>query len=301
MELSVAVPSDALALARAHFDLPTRSLSVGGTPMSFVDAGAGPTLLFVHGAPSWSVTWRGVIARLRDNFRCIAPDLPGLGATPRRPDTPVSVRATRDALVGFVDALDLDRVVLVANDTGGVAGFGAAISRPDRFAGLVAEGTFAFRLTRYARVRLMLRLASSLPFRWLNRYTALLPRMVIGPGTPARRIPADERRHVLAPFASAAVCDAAIDLLASLVREPDYLGEVEDGLPRLGELPLLTVFGDRDPTVAAGFPQGFDRFFSQRDHVSVPGAAHFAHEDDPAAVASAIETWFARRIAGPRA
>lgn len=301
MELSVALPSQPLALARAHFDLPTRSIAVGGAPMSFVDAGAGPTLLFVHGAPSWSLTWRGVIARLRADFRCIAPDLPGFGATPRRPGTPVSVRTSRDALVGFIDGLDLDRVVLVANDTGGAAGFGAATARPDRFAGLVANGTFAYRLKHYARVRVMLRLASSLPFRWLNRHTALLPRLVLGPGTPGRRIPADERGHVLAPFTSAAARDAAIDLLGSLVRDPDYLGEVEDGLARLGDLPLLTVFGDRDPTVAAGFPQGFDRFFAQRDHVSVPGAAHFAHEDDPATVASAIETWFARRITRPRA
>ena len=269
--------------------------------MSFLDVGTGPVLLLVHGAPSWSLTWRGVIAELRTGFRCIAPDLPGFGSSPRRPHTPITVRASRDALVGLLDGLDLNEVVLVANDTGGVAGFGAAALRPERFAGLVAAGTFGYRLNGYGRVRAMLRLVSSPPFRWLNRHTTLLPRLVLGPGTPKRTIAADERAQLLAAFRSSAARDATIDLLGSLISDPDYLRQVEEGLARLQGLPLLTVFGDRDPTVAAGFPEGFDRFFGQRDHVSVSGAAHFAHEDDPAAVATAIETWFARRIARPAA
>ena len=292
---------DPVALARERFDLRTRAIPVDGTPMSVVDVGDGPALLFVHGAPSWSLTWRGVIGRLRERFRCIAPDMPGFGGSPQRPGNPVSARSCRDALVGLLDTLDLERVVLVANDTGGVAGFGAAVCRPDRFVGLVAAGTFAYRLDRYPRVRVMLRLASSGPFRWLNRHTALLPRLVLGPGTPGRRIPVEERADVLAAFRAAPQRDAAIDLLGSLVRDPGYLGEVEDGLPGLRDRPLLTVFGQRDPTVPAGFPEGFDRFFARRDLVEVAGAAHFAHEDNPTAVARAIEAWFARRVARPGA
>jgi pimeloyl-ACP methyl ester carboxylesterase len=44
-----------------------------------VDEGSGPTLLFLHGSPTWSFVYRDVIRSLRDEFRCIAVDYPGFG------------------------------------------------------------------------------------------------------------------------------------------------------------------------------------------------------------------------------
>src|SRR5436190_8973840 len=55
------------------FDLP-------GGRMHYLDEGpltpnnAAPTLLFVHGNPTWSFHWRRLIAALRPNYRCVAPD-----------------------------------------------------------------------------------------------------------------------------------------------------------------------------------------------------------------------------------
>ena len=56
----------------------------------YVDEGEGNPILFLHGNPTWSFLYRGIIIRLRNNFRCIALDLPGFGLS----DHPVDYRFT---------------------------------------------------------------------------------------------------------------------------------------------------------------------------------------------------------------
>src|SRR2546430_8404245 len=52
----------------------------------YVDEGSGPTLLLLHGNPTWSFLYRDLIQGLRDRFRCIAPDYPGFGLSHAPPD-----------------------------------------------------------------------------------------------------------------------------------------------------------------------------------------------------------------------
>ena len=87
-------------LARDLFPVPM-SLSRGeGCRVHYIDEGAGPTLLFLHGNPTWSFLYRNIVGDLRDSFRCIALDYPGFGLSsahdgyttrPRR--TPTSSRS----------------------------------------------------------------------------------------------------------------------------------------------------------------------------------------------------------------
>ncbi len=272
-----------------------RTIQVDGVPLRVLDVGSGPTLLFVHGAPAWSYTWRHVIAQLQADFRCIAPDLPGFGGSQARAPTPTA-RSSSAALEALVEALDLRDAVLVANDTGGVVGFGAAGRCPHRFQGLVAIDTFAFGLDAHLRIRVMLRLVTSAPLRWLNRHTRWLPRLVLGPGTPGRAIPAAERTTLLAPFTDPQRRDAPFAVLRSLIEDPEYLADVERGLEGLSDRPLLTLFGERDPARAAGFPEGFASRFRRCEHHVVANAAHFAQEDAPGPIAGHLRAWFARQF-----
>ena len=57
-----------------------RWIDVDGARIHLVDEGDGPPLLFLHGNPTWSFLYRDVIRGLRDRFRCLALDHPGLRA-----------------------------------------------------------------------------------------------------------------------------------------------------------------------------------------------------------------------------
>ncbi len=54
-----------------------------GQQMHYVDEGAGEPIVFVHGNPAWSFEFRHLIAGLRTDFRCVAPDHIGFGLSTR--------------------------------------------------------------------------------------------------------------------------------------------------------------------------------------------------------------------------
>jgi len=87
--------------------------------IAYVEQGSGPVALFVHGVLLNGYLWRHQLAQLSDARRCIAPDLLAHGDTEIAADQDVSVTANARMLAEFLDALDIDQVDLVGNDSGG--------------------------------------------------------------------------------------------------------------------------------------------------------------------------------------
>lgn len=63
----------------SQFPFKSQYLEVFGSKMHYIDVGVGPTMLFLHGTPSWSYLWRNVINNLQHSARCIAVDMIGHG------------------------------------------------------------------------------------------------------------------------------------------------------------------------------------------------------------------------------
>jgi pimeloyl-ACP methyl ester carboxylesterase len=87
--------------------------------IAYVEKGGGPVALFVHGVLVNGYLWRDAIDALSDVRRCIALDLPGHGATKATPGIETNFASLAKVLDAFVDALGVDQVDIVANDTGG--------------------------------------------------------------------------------------------------------------------------------------------------------------------------------------
>lgn len=96
-----------------------RSVQTPSGRISYIERGSGPVALFVHGVLLNGHLWRHQLKHLSDARRCIAVDLLAHGETEIVPDQDVSVTANADMLAEFLDALNIDRVDLVGNDSGG--------------------------------------------------------------------------------------------------------------------------------------------------------------------------------------
>ncbi len=89
-------------------------------PTGYLDSGGDlPVALFVHGVATSSLLWRNAMAELAGERRCIAVDLPLHGRTPAPAELGFSFEAMAGFLTDFCEALELDAIDLVANDTGG--------------------------------------------------------------------------------------------------------------------------------------------------------------------------------------
>lgn len=118
----------------------TRDRRYQATPYgrtAYVDRGAGPVALFLHGFPLSGFQWRGAIDRLSKHRRCLAPDSMGLGFTEVLPGKSVTPDDQVKMLVAFLDALQVDAVDLVANDSGGAVAQLLAVRHPRRVRSLL--------------------------------------------------------------------------------------------------------------------------------------------------------------------
>src|ERR1700690_4242853 len=99
--------------------LTTGAIETPSGRISYVSAGSGPVALFVHGVVLNKHLWRHQLAGLSDIRRCLAVDLLAHGDTEIAPDQDVSVTANAQMLKEVLDAVRIDQVDLVGNDSGG--------------------------------------------------------------------------------------------------------------------------------------------------------------------------------------
>jgi len=100
--------------------------------IAYVEQGSSPPALFVHGVPLNGFHWRHVMDQLADLRRCIALDLLGLGYTEISGAQDVSFAAQAQMIVEFLDALAIDQVDRVGNDSGGAIAQIVAARHPER-------------------------------------------------------------------------------------------------------------------------------------------------------------------------
>ena len=103
--------------SHSHFSSAFRQ--VYGRRIHYMEQGVGPVALFVHGVLLNGHVWRHQLTHLSDMRRCIAVDLLAHGDTEIAPDQDVSVTANANMLDEFLDALNIERIDLVGNDSGG--------------------------------------------------------------------------------------------------------------------------------------------------------------------------------------
>jgi pimeloyl-ACP methyl ester carboxylesterase len=108
-----------------------RDVVAGGLRMHVAEIGEGPPLLLLHGWPQHWWMWREVLPTLSRTYRCIAPDLRGLGWTDAPPSGYEKQQLADDALA-LLDALGLDRVRLMGHDWGAVAAQLMCATAPER-------------------------------------------------------------------------------------------------------------------------------------------------------------------------
>ncbi|MES2581218.1 MAG: tRNA adenosine(34) deaminase TadA [Pseudomonadota bacterium] len=123
-------------------DLP----ALGGLRMHYLDEGpndAALTYLCLHGNPAWSYLYRKMIpVFLQAGHRVVAPDLIGFGKSDKfKKESAHSFGFHRQTLLDLVQRLDLQRVVLVVQDWGGLLGLTLPMAMPERFRGLLVMNT----------------------------------------------------------------------------------------------------------------------------------------------------------------
>jgi pimeloyl-ACP methyl ester carboxylesterase len=171
------------------------------------ETGSGEAIVFVHGVLVNGDLWRKVVPGLSDRFRCITPDLPlGGHQEPLNEEADLSPPGVAALLGDFIEALGLENVTIVANDTGGAISQMLVTTRPERIGRLVLTNCDAFEYFPPLLLK-PLPLLSRIPgFMFVAAKTLNLPpsRALLMWSVAKQKIDREIQRSYLGPAASSA-------------------------------------------------------------------------------------------------
>jgi len=119
------------------------NVMVSGITTNYLEAGDGEPVVLIHGSgPGVSAyaNWRLTIPTLATRLRVLAPDMVGFGFTQRPASMDYNLKTWSDQLVGFLDALGIERASLVGNSFGGAIALQVASQHPERVNRLTLMG-----------------------------------------------------------------------------------------------------------------------------------------------------------------
>ncbi|WNS46278.1 haloalkane dehalogenase [Paenibacillus sp. MMS20-IR301] len=120
---------------RTDFPFESHYQEVNGHRLHYIDQGKGDPILFLHGNPTSSYTWRNIIPRLEGYGRCIAVDLMGMGRSDK-PGTGYSFLVQAGYIEQFIEKLKLSRLTIVGHDWGAAIGLHYAMRHQDKIRGI---------------------------------------------------------------------------------------------------------------------------------------------------------------------
>jgi haloalkane dehalogenase len=277
------------------FPFESRFIDIDGNSVHYIDEGSGPTLLLLHGNPTWSFLWRDVIRALRNEFRCIALDYPGFGLSAPKPGYRCLPEEHADVVTAFVDALGLEGATLVGQDWGGPIGLAAAQRRPGVFDRLVLANTWAWPCDDVPYFKAFSRIGGALPVRILVRQFNLLVNTFIPTGHRRRKPTAAEMTHYRRALDTPERRQASAVLPGRILASRAFFTEVEAGIPDLAHMPTLIVWGDADIAFRRQERERLESVFPQHQTVIVEGASTYVESDAPEEFIAAIRNWSAMR------
>ena len=273
-------------------DYPFRSnfVTINGMQIHYIDEGesGSPAILFLHGVPTWSFTFRKIIPRCLENgLRVIAPDLPGFGKSekPRKKEI-FTLNNLIEWMEEFIRKRELSRLIIFGHDWGAIIGMILAARNPELFSGMILCNGYLPATGQ--RIPFQLRL-----WKWFTRFSPVVPVGCVISCACKRHLSKAERAGYDYPFQRERD-KTAIRILPQLISFRKDKKEVSLFAGSWSQLksfekPVLTVFSSDDPITRGG-----DRIIQSL----IPGAGnqphrlldgkHFLQEDAPEELAVII-------------
>jgi pimeloyl-ACP methyl ester carboxylesterase len=269
---------------------PDRFIDVGMGEVAYRKVGTGPDVLFVHGWPVSSATFRKLLPHLADHVTCHLIDLPGAGASRFAPGTPLSLDNHIASVKRVIDALGLTDVAVVGHDSGGmIARHAVAGDSRVRAVGLIdTEQTpgLNWKFRSFIAGRKVPGFGAALSFV-ASKPSLRRNRLVLGDAFVDRSLlDGDFDEFFLRPiYTSPSYRSATMQLLKSF----DFAHvKALPELHRRIQAPVLLVWGEHDKFFPLKWAKEMAATFPNTRLEVIPGAGLFSHEERPAEVAAAL-------------
>ena len=247
---------------------------VQGARVEFIDVGAGPALVLLHGFPFSGAMWRPQVADLSKRCRLIVPDLPGLGHS--EPISNPHLARWADHVVVLLEQLRVTKAVVAGLSMGGYVALALARRHPSLLTGLILANTRAAADDEAARLRREQTAQAVLAGGSAILVAQLLPKLV-SPHAPPSVVAELEALIRAAP--ATGVADAS----RAMARRDD-----STGLLKKLAMPVLVITGSEDALIPPAESEQMVAALPRGMLEVIPGAGHLSNLEAPEAFNAAV-------------
>lgn len=282
----------------------SRWIEVNGAKMHYMETGdpGGTPILLLHGQPTWSYLWRNVMPHLEDSGRVIALDLIGMGLSDK-PDLGYTFMEHREYVWGFIEAMELENIILVIHDWGSALGFDYAFNHQDNvqaiafMEALVAPPANYDELNpEFAAFLQLVRAGDGVGEELLinqNMFVEqLLPSAILRPLSEAElnayRFPYPTPETRLPVF----MWPNQVPIAGEPADVNAIVGEYAVWLTQT-EMPMLNLYATPGLLMGENVAQMLQGMYKNLEILNVGEGLHFIQEDQPDAIGQGIAAWLA--------
>ena len=280
-----------------------KSIRIKGVRMSYIEQGQGEPILFLHGNPTWSYLWRDVMPHLRNQGRCIAPDLIGMGHSDK-PRISYRFEDHYTFLKGFIEELGLEGITLVLHDWGSALGFHYALENQGNIKGIAFMEAF-IRPWRWSRLKPLYRLGfrllrypltGELMIYAFNAFLkVIMPRLII------RKLKPAEERNYKEPFRKwrhrkpMLVWAREIPINGKPSGTYRIISHYSQWLQQT-PMPKLLLYANPGAMIDGPAVEWCHRHLTNLETHCIGEGKHFLQEDHPHAIGQYLEQWYKKKI-----
>ena len=255
--------------------------------MHYLDEGEGDPILLLHGNPTWSFLYRGIIIRLRKKYRCIAIDYPGFGLSARPENYGYTPGEHAAVVAELVRHLQLSGLTIMGQDWGGPIGLRVAVDEIARLRALVMGNTWFWPLDSW-QGKAFSYVMSMAPMQTQMISHNFFVEKIIPLGVK-HRLPDEVMHHYREAMPTPKSRVGAAELPIQLMNASPWLADLErDVTELLSNVPLLLTWGLHDPMFTRRFMERFRETFAYSQMFRLD-AKHYIQEDSPREISEAID------------
>lgn len=279
-------------------------MDVNGLKYHYVDEGSGDPVVMVHGNPTWSFYFRGLVKTLSGQNRVIAPDHIGCGLSDKPDSKTYDYRLENrvDDLEVLLENLNIkEKITLVLHDWGGFIGMAYALRHPERICRFVLMNTAAFLPPAGKPIPIILKLIRSIrPLAVIAVQGFNL--LVLGAlyTNSYKGLAKDVKAGLIAPYNCWKNRIATLKFVQDIhltENNPSYriVKKIDNDLKLFLNIPVLICWGEHDFVFDCDYLNEWQRRFPAAEVHCFSKAGHYVLEDVPEKIIPLAQDFMQRK------
>ena len=275
-------------LDKSEYPFEGQYFDVNGYKMHYIDEGQGEILLFIHGTPSWSFDFRGVIQSLKSSYRCIAVDHIGFGLSDKPEHYDYNTMNHSATLEKFILQKQIDNFTMIVHDFGGPIGLNVAIQHPEKVKNLVIINSWLWSCSTDPDFLKLSQVLKSPLLPFLYRYLNFSPKFILPRSFGDRKLSRKLHRQYAKPFADKTQRNGALAFARSLLNDQEWFQELWNKKDVISQKPTLFIWGMKDPVIKPYYLEKFASGFPWSQKIKLETSGHFPQEEQSGLVTKEI-------------